>query len=87
MGKFYYILSNEEKEFIEELSNFTGVDYELDGNTFPMDSFMPLLKDLKYEIGKLQEKIEDMQKENDYDPEIEIPNIHYDNMMETFRNS
>lgn len=84
MEKFCYILDDNEKEFIEELSDLTGVDYEVKGNEFPMDSFMPLLKDLKYEIGKLQERIEDLQKENDYDAEKEIPNIHYDNMMESY---
>lgn len=62
MGKFYYILNNEEKEFIEELSNLTGVDYEIIDNTFPMDSFLSILKDLKYEIGKRDEKIENLQE-------------------------
>lgn len=61
--KISYKLDEDELEFIEELSNITGVDYEIHDNLFPMDSFMPLLKDLKYEIGKLQEKIEDY-KEN-----------------------
>lgn len=59
---FRYILSNEEKEFIEELSELTGTDYELDGNTFPMDSFMSLLKDLKLEITKRDERIENYEE-------------------------
>ena len=85
MEKICYILDDNEKDLVEELSDLTGVDYEVRGDEFPMNSFIPLLKDLKHEIGRLQEKIEDLQKESDYDAEKEIPNIHYDNMISAFR--
>lgn len=60
--KISYRLDEEEKEFIEELSNITDVNYEIHDDLFPMDSFMPLLKDLKLEISRLEEKIESLEK-------------------------
>lgn len=65
--KISYKLDENEKELIEELSEITGVDYEVKGDLFPADSFIPLLKDLKYEIGILNERIEELEctiKEN-----------------------
>lgn len=63
MSKIYYSLNKEELELIEELSELTGVDYEIKDGLFPSDSLIPILKDLKYEIGKRDERIENY-KEN-----------------------
>jgi hypothetical protein len=60
--KISYKLDEDEKELIEELSNITGVDYEIVGDLFPADSFIPLLKDLKYEIGRRDERIENYEE-------------------------
>lgn len=59
----YYKLNEYEEELIENLSNETGVDYELIGDMFPMESFIPLLKDLQYELENYKEKYENL-KEN-----------------------
>ena len=59
----YYKMSEYDEELIDFLSNETGVDYEIIGNMFPMESFIPLLKDLKYELEKYKEKYENL-KEN-----------------------
>lgn len=68
--KISYKLDENEKELIEELSEITGVDYEVVGDLFPADSFIPLLKDLKLEITRRDEKIEELQKdiEDNYKP-------------------
>ena len=59
----YYKLDENEKELIENLSSETGVNYELIGDIFPINSFISLLKDLKIELEKYKEKYEDL-KEN-----------------------
>ena len=74
--KVRYVLDESEMELLDELSETTGVDYEIVGNEFPMSSFIPLLKDLQLEIHRRDEKIEKLQEEDDYDPEVEVPPIH-----------
>ena len=66
----YYKLNEYEKELIENLSNETGVDYELIGDMFPMESFIPLLKDLQLELERYKEKYEDLKQnlEDNYRP-------------------
>lgn len=64
--KISYKLDEEELEFMEELSELTGVDYEIKDNMFPMDSFISLLKDLKLEITRRDEQIENY--EENYKP-------------------
>ena len=60
--KISYKLDEHEQELIEELSEITGVDYEVVGDLFPADSFIPLLKDLKLEITRRDEIISDYQE-------------------------
>ena len=66
----YYKLNEYEEELIENLSNETGVDYELIGDMFPMESFIPLLKDLQFELERYKEKYEDLKQnlEDNYRP-------------------
>lgn len=59
---YYYKLSEDEKELMEEIANITGVDYELLGDFIPFDSFMYALKDLKIEYEAQKEKYEDLQE-------------------------
>lgn len=84
MNNVYFELSERNLELINEISEITDVDYELKRNLISAESLMSVVKDLKYEIGKLQEKIEDLEEKNDYNAEHEIPNVHYDNMMESY---
>lgn len=58
----YYKLNEYEEELIENLSNETGVDYELIGDMFPMESFIPLLKDLQLELERYKEKYDDLKQ-------------------------
>ena len=58
----YYKLNEYEEELIEFLSNETGVDYEMIGDMFPMESFIPLLKDLKCQLESYKEKYEDLKQ-------------------------
>lgn len=62
MSKIYYSLNKEESQLIEELSELTGVDYEIRDSLMPMDSFISLIKDLKYEISKRDERIENYEE-------------------------
>lgn len=66
----YYKLNQDNLELIEYLSNATGVNYELEGDMFPMESFIPLLKDLKCQLENDKEKYEDLKEnlKNNYRP-------------------
>ena len=62
----YIKLDEELKEKIEKI---TDVDYDFKGEYMPSESIEPMLKDLIYEIDKLEEKINDIQQdiENNYE--------------------
>ena len=87
MEKLYYVLDANELEIMQQVEERTGVDYEIKCNDIPLSSLMCAIKDLMYEYDKLQEEYEDYKERqnNDYNPEIEIPNIHYENMMSAYK--
>ena len=62
---------------MKEIFELTGADYERKGNFIPIENIDILIEDLIYVIHKKQEEIDEYKQlyENDYDPEIEIPEI------------
>lgn len=66
----YWDLTNEDLEKIKEISEITGVDYELKGNLVPVDSLIYALKDMLYEYHNKQEEIDDLKQEieDNYEP-------------------
>lgn len=63
MEKMYYMLDEKELEIIKKASKMTYTDYQLKGNSFPMDSFISIVEDLMCEIDHLQEELEDMERD------------------------
>ena len=65
MNKNFYMLSDDELEKLFRVSKMTMTDYELIGNIIPVESLMSIIEDLLVEVGKLEEKIEDIEKDRD----------------------
>lgn len=65
----YYKLNTEELRVINEISDITGVDYELVNNMIQVEGLVEALKDLLAEYHKKEEDIEDLQNniENNYE--------------------
>ena len=59
----YWDLTNEDLEKIKEISEVTGVDYELKGNLVPVDSLIYALKDMLYEYHNKEEELEDLHQD------------------------
>lgn len=59
----YLKLNKEEKELYEQLMDITGVDYNLEGNMFPINNFINILKDLKNELEKKDASFEELEEE------------------------
>lgn len=51
------------QDLIDKIEEITCTDYERKGNYIPAENIENIIKDLLYEIDRLNEKIEDM--END----------------------
>ena len=66
----YWELTDEDLEKIKEISEVTGVDYELKGNLVPVDSLIYALKDMLYEYHNKQEELKDLHQdiEDNYQP-------------------
>ena len=47
----------------EKIKDITMTDYEIEGEYLPVDSVIPMLQDLLYEIENKEEKIEDLKKD------------------------
>lgn len=60
--KISYKLDNEELELLKKVQEITGADYEIKGELISAERFIDIIKDLKVEIGVLQEKLEDLKK-------------------------
>ena len=80
---FYELLNEDEANDIENLSKELGTDYGLINKMLPVSSWKKIAKDrkilqeeLEEEIEDLKEKIKGIMYENDYDAELEIPEIH-----------
>lgn len=61
--KEYWRLSEEEQRIIDEVKKRTITDYEQLGDFIPVESFISIIEDLMNEVGRLEEKYEDL--END----------------------
>ena len=71
---FYEKIDSEIVKKIKKIENITGVDYEIMGEFIPIDSWKILAIDLLRNYKTLERKLE--QAECDYNPEIEVPEIH-----------
>lgn len=60
--KISYKLDNEELQLLKEVEEITGADYEIKGDLISAEKFIDIVKDLKVEIGVLQEKLENALK-------------------------
>ena len=79
------LVSEENYEIFEKVHNLNLNDYEIkwfnaeniDGYIEP-NTMLDMIEDLLWEIDHWKEKYEDLENaiNNDYDPEIEIPQIH-----------
>lgn len=59
-----------DKELKTKIENITGVDYEFKDNFLPSENIVSIFDDLIYEIDRLEEKYEDLEKdlEENYRP-------------------
>ena len=75
----YWDLTDEDLEKIKEISEVTGVDYELKGNLVPVDSLIYALKDMLYEYHNKEEELEDLHQdiEDNYEPKKIDPYEEY----------
>lgn len=67
------------KDIIKQVSKITGYKYKLNIlGRLNEDTIYSIVEDLIDEINLRNETIRDLetQRDNDYDPEIEIPEIH-----------
>jgi len=75
----YWELSDEDLEKLQEISDTTGIDYELKGNLVPVDSLIYALKDMLYEYHNILEELEDLKEdvEENYKPKDIDPYDYY----------
>lgn len=66
----YWKLDDEDLKKLEEISEVTGVDYELEGNLLPVNSLIYALKDMLFEYHKKVEEVEELHQdiEDNYEP-------------------
>lgn len=66
----YWKLDDEDLKKLEEISEVTGVDYELEGNLVPVDSLIYALKDMLFEYHNKEEELEELHQdiEDNYEP-------------------
>lgn len=62
----------------KDVIKYTKSDYGCIGDLVPIENIPCLIEDLLGVIYKKNDKIEELEQmyENDYDPELEIPEIH-----------
>lgn len=59
----FYILTEEERKKIQEVSDITLTDYEVLGKTIPVDKLMTAIEDLLVELHREQEKVADLESD------------------------
>lgn len=59
----YLKLDEKEKKYIEQASDRTITNYEIEGDFIPVDALMSCIEDLLVEVDVLQEKVEDLKEE------------------------
>ena len=60
---------------IKDLNNWVAKYFERK-DIITIGDLISIIEDLDGEIERLNERIEDLENKDDYDPEIEIPDIH-----------
>lgn len=70
LEKLKYELDEKEIKQMKQIEDITGVDYEIEGNLIPLDSFICMTKDMLYEYHKIEEEKDDIEKdiEDNYEP-------------------
>ena len=63
-------LDNYSKEVLERVEDIMGTDYGRNGNYIQLEKLIAVIEDLEYEVHRLEEKIEDREKdiEDNYEP-------------------
>ena len=59
----YIKLDEKEKKFIEQVSDRTITNYEIEGDFIPVDALMSCIEDLLSEVDYLEERLEDLKEE------------------------
>lgn len=59
----FYKLDQRELETINRVAKMSLTDYELEGNMIPVDSLICAIEDLLVEIGRLEEKYNDLEED------------------------
>ena len=69
-NKIYVEVEENERMLFNEISELTMTNYELKENSIPIDSLIPMIKDIMVEYHNLQEQLEDLKRdmEDNYRP-------------------
>lgn len=59
----FYKLDDRELATINKVAKMSLTDYELEGNMIPVDSLICAIEDLLIEIGRLEEKYNDLEED------------------------
>jgi DNA gyrase/topoisomerase IV subunit A len=59
----YFKLDEKEKKYIEQASDRTITNYEIEGDFIPVDALMSCIEDLLAEVDYLEERVEDLKEE------------------------
>jgi DNA gyrase/topoisomerase IV subunit A len=59
----YFKLDEKEKKYIEQASDRTITNYEIEGDFIPVDALMSCIEDLLSEVDYLEERVEDLKEE------------------------
>ena len=75
----HYKLTDDELDTMKRVTKITITDYEVEGNLVSVDNLMRAIEDLVCEIGHLEEKMEDMERdiEENYEPKRFDPYLEY----------
>lgn len=70
LEKLKYELNEEELKQMKEIEEITDVDYEIEGNLIPLDSFICMVKDLLYEYHKITRDRDELERDmnDNYEP-------------------
>lgn len=61
----HYLLDDKELEKIQEVSDITMTDYEITGKFIPVENMMSAIEELLVELHRREEKIEDLEREEE----------------------
>lgn len=69
----YYVMNEDERNKMQQVSDITLTDYEVMGKTIPVEKLMAAIEDLLVELHREQEKVADLESEiNNY---YELKNV------------